>query len=81
MLARAQAESKIEDLTRRLLGPLKLPPPTPEPPVDADGRWSAVAERQRQTQEDLIEAQKIYTQMAQDRYRWINTMKEKWQQQ
>jgi hypothetical protein len=79
ILARAPTESEGDKYLRSLSN-IKLSL-LPEPTANADSEWSDVAERQRRIQADLNEAQKVYTEMAGDRYHWISTMQRRWQRQ
>ncbi len=55
-----------------------VPPPPPDPAADS-ARHEDVAQRQARIQADLNEAQKVYTEMSEDRYRWTGTMQRMWQ--
>jgi hypothetical protein len=70
--------------SRRLLNALDDALAAPVPPAPPDlaadsARHDDVAQQQARMQADLNEAQEIYTEMAQDRYRWISTMQRMWQ--
>jgi hypothetical protein len=74
---RADSRRLLTALDDALAAP--VPPPPPPDPAAHSARHDDVAQRQARIQADLNEAQKIYTEMSEDRYRWIGTMQRTWQ--